>query len=238
MFNLSSSLSSGHPSSFITFIRPLARSLVLLPSLRVFTTLNSILIFHLIRPLNVHPIGDDTWNPRDNVVVGKEGKRKRKREGKRKRDSSARRGPVAMNFASLSPAPRMHRNRTHRTGTNIAVPDSGRARATANPVGDFSRSFFRGDAREVRKEEEQKKKEEGREGPVTSAGARYSSERNCPNKGARSRRRGIGIVFEAGRAFSVTRAIDRWSIIRLPHREGVHAAAADEIELTATCRYR
>lgn len=60
----------------------------------------------------------------------------------------------------LISAPRMHRNRTHRTGTNIVVPDSGRARAT---VGDFSRSFFRGDAREVRKEEEQKKEEEEEE---------------------------------------------------------------------------
>lgn len=33
-------------------------------------------------------------------------------------------------------------------------------------MGDFSRSFFRGDAREVRKEEEQKKKEEEEKDPL------------------------------------------------------------------------
>lgn len=116
--------------------------------------------------------------------------------------------PGRNEFRELISAPRTHRNRTHRTGTNIVVPDSGRARATANRGRFFTFLFPR---RRAGGEERRGAEEEGGggEGPVTSAGARYSSERNCSNKGARSRRRGIGIVFEAGRAFSVTRAIDR-----------------------------
>lgn len=80
----------------------------------------------------------------------------------------------------------------------------------------------------------------GRRRPVTSAGGRArvilpkgiapTKEHDC--------RRGIGIVFETGRAFSVTRAIDRGPLFDCRIGEGVHAAAASGIELTATCRYR
>lgn len=101
-------------------------------------------------------------NPRDNVV-GERGKEKEKARGKEKERFQRATRSGRNEFRELISAPRMHRNRTHRTGTNIVVPDSGRARAT---VGDFSRSFFRGDAREVRKEEEQKKKEEEEKDPL------------------------------------------------------------------------
>lgn len=79
--------------------------------------------------------------------------------------------PGRNEFRELISAPRMHRNRTHRTGTNIAVPDSGRARATANRGRFFTFLFPR---RRAGGEERRGAEEEGGggEGPVTSAGAR------------------------------------------------------------------
>lgn len=76
-------------------------------------------------------------------------------------------------------------------------------------MGDFSRSFFRGDAREVRKEEERKKREEGEKDPLLRRARVILPKGIAPTKEHDLAGEVSGSSLKPGRAFSVTRAIDR-----------------------------